>query len=69
MPVARHDDDDADKEELKFPSNIKKDNNIPFTIRELQSIINKSEYTATGPDEIHYKFLKYQPETSLAVVL
>ena len=59
----------AESQELNFSSNIAEDYNIPFTISELKTSLSKCHDTATGPDEIHYKFLKHLPETSLLIIL
>ena len=40
-----------------------------FNLSELIESMNKSHYTATGPDEIHYQFLKRLSRPSLAVLL
>ena len=59
----------AEKGELNFASNNTEDYNIPFNITELKDSLNKSHDTATGPDDIHYQFLKHLPDESLLVVL
>ena len=52
-----------------FLSNNAEDYNIPFSISELKNSLGICHDTATGPDEIHYQFLKHLPQTSLLVLL
>ena len=59
----------AESQALNFLSNNAEDYNIPFTISELKNSLGKCHDTATGPDEIHYQFLKHLPQTSLLVLL
>ena len=59
----------AEKEKLNFNSNNSEDYNMLFNITELIESLNKSHDTATGPDEIHYQFLKHLSRPSLAVLL
>ena len=58
----------AESQALNFLSNNVEDYNIPFTISELKNSLGKCHDTATGPDEIHYQFLKHLPQTSLLVL-
>ena len=59
----------AEKQRLNFSSNNTEDYNIPFSLNELKVSLNKCHDTATGPDDIHYQFLKHLPEVSLIVLL
>ena len=40
-----------------------------FNITELRIALERSNDTATGPDEVHYQFLKHLPDNSLLVLL
>ena len=60
---------ETEKEKLDFSSNNTEKYNMPFTLSELKKALNKSRDTATGPDQIHYQFLKQLPETSLKTLL
>jgi len=54
---------------LKFTSNNSESYNQPFSLSELMESLNKAHDTSTGPDDIHYQFLKHLPEPSLTVLL
>ena len=43
--------------------------NNHFNLLELKDAIQKSDDTATGPDEIHYQMLKHLPENALSTLL
>ena len=43
--------------------------NIDFSKRELIKSTTQATDSATGPDEIHYQFLKHLPEVSLELLL
>jgi ribonuclease HI len=58
-----------EKIKLNFNSDNSENYNIPFNIQELKDSLNKAHDTATGPDDIHYQFLKHLPEESLIVLL
>ena len=45
------------------------DNTEDYSISELNTSLEKSHDTATGPDEIHYQFLKHLSPESLLVLL
>ena len=59
----------AEKQKLHFRSNNGEEYNITFNITELNDALDKCHDTATGPDEIHYQFLKHLPKQSLLVIL
>jgi potassium voltage-gated channel Eag-related subfamily H protein 8 len=40
-----------------------------FSLRELTDAISSSSDSATGPDGIHYQFLKHLPQNSLNLLL
>ena len=54
---------------MKFTSNNSESYNQPFSLSELMESLNKAHDTSTGPDDIHYQFLKHLPEPSLTVLL
>ena len=58
-----------EKIKLNFKSSNNEEYNNPFNLDELKDAINKSHYTATGPDEIHYQMLKHLPPKSLKTLL
>ena len=43
--------------------------NNPFNLLELIDAIQKSNDTATGPDEVHYQMLKHLPNNALSTIL
>ena len=59
----------SEGERLKFKSNNEEDYNRPFLLRELRSALNKSNNTATGPDDIHYQIINQLPEVTLNILL
>ncbi len=60
---------DAEKHKLDFASNNMEDYNSPFTIKEIKESLDKCHDTATGPDDVHYQFLKHLSSESLLVLL
>jgi len=60
---------EAEKQNLDFASNNTEDYNSPFSIKELKESLDKCHDTATGPDDIHYQFIKHLPNESLLVLL
>jgi ribonuclease HI len=58
-----------EKHKLNFDSDNIEDYNIPFNITELHDSLTKCHDTATGPDDIHYQFLKHLPYESQLVLL
>ncbi|KAJ8048401.1 hypothetical protein HOLleu_00698 [Holothuria leucospilota] len=59
----------AEKQKVNFTSDNSEDCNNLFTIKELRIALERSNDTATGPDEVHYQFLKHLPDNSLLVLL
>ena len=59
----------SERERLKFISNNEENYNKPFSLRELRSALNKSNNTATGPDDIHYQIINQLPEVTLNILL
>ena len=58
-----------EKNNINFKSlNIEEYNN-PFNLLELIDAIQKSNDTATGPDEVHYQMLKHLPNNALSTIL
>ena len=47
---------------VKFTSDNKEDYNQPFSLLELKQALQKSNDSAVGPDDIHYKLLTNLPE-------
>ena len=68
-PAFRAFKDLAEKQKLDFLSDNTEDYNNPFVLSELKDSLGRCHDTATGPDEIHYQFLKHLPEVSLQVLL
>lgn len=59
----------AEKGKLNFASNNLEDYNCPFSFDELSDSLKKASDTATGPDNIHYQFLKHLPFVSKHALL
>ena len=59
----------AESKPLKFQSNNTKNYNLPFSLWELKQALQKSNNSATGPDEVHYNLLTRLPESVLSVLL
>jgi hypothetical protein len=59
----------VEKIPLVLTSNRNEVYNEPFNLLELQTAIKNSKNTSTGPDNIHYEFLKDMPYLPLLVVL
>ncbi|KAJ8018007.1 hypothetical protein HOLleu_44234 [Holothuria leucospilota] len=59
----------AEKQKVNFTSDNSEDYNSLFNITELRIALERSNDTATGPDEVHYQFLKHLPDNSLLVLL
>ena len=61
---------DKEKENtLDFESDNDEKYNVNFSKRELIKSIAQTTDSATGPDEIHYQFLKHLPDVSLDLLL
>ena len=61
---------DKEKENtLDFESDNDEKYNVNFSKRELIKSITQATDSATGPDEIHYQFLKHLPDVSLDLLL
>ena len=61
---------DKEKENtLDFESDNDEKYNVNFSKRELIKSIAQATDSATGPDEIHYQFLKHLPDVSLDLLL
>ena len=58
-----------EKRNLKFSSDNAETYNQPFSLSELKDAPSKAHDSSPGPDDIHYQFLKYLPDTSLSVLL
>ena len=60
-----------DKEKYKINLNSKNQEvyNENFSMTELKTAIEKSHYSAVGPDEVHYNFLKQIPQKSIDLLL
>ena len=54
---------------MKFTSNNTEDYNQPFSLLELKQALQKSNDSAVGPDDIHYKLLTNLPESSSTLLL
>ena len=62
--------EDKEKENtLDFESDNDEKYNVDFSKRELIKSIAQATDSATGPDEIHYQFLKHLPDVSLDLLL
>ena len=61
---------DKEKEStLDFEADNDEKYNVDFTKRELIKSIAQATDSATGPDEIHYQFLKHLPDVLLELLL
>ena len=58
-----------EKKTVIFTSNNTEDYNQPFSLLELKQALQKSNDSAVGPDDIHYKLLTNLPESSLTLLL
>ena len=54
---------------INFKSLNNEEYNNPFNLLELIDAIQKSNDTATGPDEVHYQMLKHLPNNALSTIL
>ena len=54
---------------MDFESDNDENFNVDFSKRELIKSIAQATDSATGPDEIHYQFLKHLPDVSLEPLL
>ena len=54
---------------MKFTSDNTEEYNQPFSLLELKQALQKSNDSAVGPDDIHYKLLTNLPESSLTLLL
>ena len=59
----------AEKQRLNFSSDNTEIYNKEFKMSELLDALSKAHDTATGPDEVHYQFIKHLPNTGLSVLL
>ena len=59
----------AENNPLNFKSNNTETYNNPFSMSELTAAISKLHDMAAGPDNIHYKMLKYLPASALDTLL
>ena len=58
-----------EKNNINFESLNNEEYNNPFNLLELIDAIQKSNDTATGPDEVHYQMLKHLPNNALSTIL
>ena len=58
-----------EKNNINFKSLNNEEYNNPFNLLELIDAIQKSNNTATGPDEVHYQMLKHLPNNALSTIL
>ena len=54
---------------LNFNSNNRETYNDLFNMNELKEALRRANDTATGPDEIHYQFLKHLPDKTIELLL
>ena len=52
-----------EKAPINFTSQKTESYNKPLTVEELEVALGKSKGSTTGPDEIHYQFLKHLPSS------
>lgn len=57
------------KQKWNFKSNNAEGYNLPFTMEKLNESWKNVQYTAVGPDDVHYQFMKQLPNKSLQVLL
>ena len=60
---------DNEKDHIGLESDNDEKYNVDFSKRELIKSIAQATDSATGPDEIHYQFLKHLPDVSLDLLL
>ena len=58
-----------EKNNINFKSLNNEEYNNPFNLLELIDAIQKSNDTATWPDEVHYQMLKHLPNNALSTIL
>ena len=58
-----------EKNNINFKSLNNEEYNNPFNLLELIVAIQKSNDTATGPDQVHYQMLKHLPKNALSTIL
>ena len=58
-----------EKQKLNFKSGYTESYSELFSLSELKEVIQKFQYTAVGPGEIHYEFLRQLPSKSLEYLL
>ena len=58
-----------EKNNINFKSLNNEEYNNSFNLLELIDAIQKSNDTATGPDEVHYQMLKHLPNNALSTIL
>ena len=58
-----------EKNNINFKSLNNEEYNNPFNLLELIDAVQKSNDTATGPDEVHYQMLKHLPNNALSTIL
>ena len=54
---------------MKFTSDNSEEYNQPFSLLELKQALQKSNDSAVGPDDIHYKLFTNLPESLLTLLL
>ncbi|KAJ8046840.1 hypothetical protein HOLleu_05649 [Holothuria leucospilota] len=59
----------VEKQKVNFTSDNSEDYSSRFNITEPRIALERSNATATGPDEVYYQFLKHLPDNSLLVLL
>ena len=59
----------TESKSLKFQSNNTENDNLPFSMSELKQALQKSNYSAAAPDEVHYNLVTHLPESVLFVLL
>ena len=60
---------ETEMEELNFETDTNENNNLPFTISELENSLKNAHDSAAGADEVHYQLLKHLPRISLQTLL
>ena len=60
---------EKEKKKVKFTSDNTEEYNQPFSLLELKQALQKSNDSAVGPDDSHYKLLTNLPESSLTLLL
>lgn len=60
---------EKEKEKIDFHSRNEEKYNLPFNMSELETALQRTKETATGPDQIHYQIIKHLPNNAMKTLL